>query len=1349
MMRVRLATLSVALVLLVSAVALVLVAAPGRATTYPPSAYHFDGTVTGERSGTSTILMDLNGDGVADLVVGSPYNGTSSRGSVTFYLSAPNATGVIKPFMSAVTTFGWPGSLFGQSMANVGNFHGAGPVLVVGAPLASPNGLTSAGNLTFFYPSAGFDGTPRFWINSTNAGEELGYSVAAAGDMNGDGYADLVAGAPLGNGGNGVAYVYFGGSSPSVTPAMTFTTSSAGAHFGFSVAGNGSVDSNAALDIVVGAPDQSSSTGAAYVIRNLMGTGGSVNRTTVVTGVATGDHFGEAVALGDFNGDTFSDVAVGAPDASSGAGTVTVLNGGSHFNGGITMTLTGQPGESLGASVAAGNFHRDPYTDLLVGAPTSTINSTGVGRAYAFYGGPTLSSAPNLTLVPGTGDMAFGSSVSVGGDFNADGGPDFAVGDAQFTSGSHSNAGRTAVYAGTIVPTFTNPVILGWVCQPNTWKPSSKTCVGLAGFSMALLQAGAIVKTATTLANGSFSFTAVPGTYTINATLFPYISNSTSLTVGFNTGYTVLIFPLRTPMVYGIAKDAVNRTAFPGVTVALYNATGALVNATVTPGTPSRNYSIYIPTAFLPAVGASLGLTVKMWDATHYLNSTSVTVRRNQTVNGTMFLNRFPAISGVVRDVSTTLPVAGATIQLTQGAKVLATTSATNQGAYSLVAVNATVPNNVYFNVTASKYERTQLVLAVNQNTSYPQTLLLMQSDTIAPTSQISPLLTTFTNTAIVTVTATATDNYPNNVAQVQLYYRFNNTGNFAVWGADTTAPYVFSVNTTALSGDGSYAFYTIATDYGGNAQAKPGGNMTWTIVDTHKPNSRPAALPTYETQANFTITATAYDWNAIAQVALYFRKGTSGAYSLLSADTTSPYRWFFNTTLLGTGDGSYQFYTLATDAAGNVEAVPATADTQTTVDTTPPTLTVTAPTASQVVGTGWVNVTWTASDATSGIAKFDVKLDSGAWVHAGTKLYYNFTHVADGSHSVSVNATDLAGNSKTVTVAFTVSTITPVVAISTPASGAYVTSASVAVTWTVTNTGAGLASMQVRLDGGAWTTLAASATSYTFTSVADGSHTAYVQAVGLNGAQGVASVAITVDTTPPSLTVTAPTTNTWTKSTSVVVTYTVADPTSGVLRVMLSVDGGTAVNVTGVGNYTVANLVDGTHTISLTATDKAGNSGTVSVTVKVDTVPPVVTITAPTSGATLSADNVTISWAATDTGSGVSLTEVSVDGGAFKTVTGTSTSITGLANGNHTVIVRVTDAAGNQNTASVTFKVTQPTVAPPPGLDPLVIAAIALAVVVIVVALAAVLYMRRRKPKAPETAEPKPEEQPKKGGET
>ena len=498
MLRHRVVSLSVVCLLVASAIVLGWFAGIGRATTYPSAAFHVDGTVANEFSANSVALLDLNSDGVADLAVGAPFNGTGglkNAGSVSFFLSQVVGSAIV-PFQHVITVSGSAaGDLFGWSLANVGDVSGLGPALAVGAPHASPGGHAQAGNITLFFPSATFGGKAGAWINSTNAGENLGYSIAPGGDVNGDNFADLLAGAPFcstGAAAGGCAYIFYGGSPhPSLTPSLSFDSAVVGAHFGWSVAGNGSVDGTSALDLVVGAPNYTSgglaARGAAYVIRNPTGT----VRTSIVPGAGAGDEFGFSVALGDFNGDAIDDVAVGAPynsGAFTQAGDVSIIYGGSPFKTTIGAILNGRAADEwFGYALASGNFHRDNLDDLLIGAPGSTINATGIGRAYGYYGSPLPWTAANLTLVPGvSGAYAFGASVTVGGNFTVGGGPGYVVGDPQFQVGSKVNVGRAYMYAGDIVPTQNFPRVLGWVCVPYTLTGGTNPCSGLAGFAVTL-----------------------------------------------------------------------------------------------------------------------------------------------------------------------------------------------------------------------------------------------------------------------------------------------------------------------------------------------------------------------------------------------------------------------------------------------------------------------------------------------------------------------------------------------------------------------------------------------------------------------------------------------------------------------------------------------------------------------------------------------------------------------------------------------------------------------------------------------------------------------------------------------
>lgn len=1232
-------SLCVVWLLVASAIVLGLFVAPARAASYPPAAYHMDGTNANEFSANSVALLDLNKDGVTDLAVGAPFNGTgalTNAGSVTFFLSQLVGSTIV-PFSHTITVFGAAGGdLFGWSLANVGNVNGAGPALAVGAPHAHPGGLALAGNITLFFPSASFDGKPGATINSAHAGENLGYSLAGGGDINGDGLDDILSGAPLCNAGalaGGCAYVFYGGTPrPDQVPDLTFDSSVAGAHLGSSIAGNGSVDGSGTMDIVAGAPNYTAggllARGAAYIFRNLLGP----VRQSIVAGANAGDQFGFAVALGDFNGDTVADIAIGAPynsDAFTQAGEVSVIYGASPFKPAVGLVLHGLVADEwFGLELAAGDFHKDNLADLLVGAPGSTVNATGVGRAYAFYGSAAPWTAANLTLVPGlSGAHAFGASLAIGGNFTKGGGPSFAVGDPQFQVGSRSNEGRAYVYAGDIVPVQAPARIRGWVCVPFTFTGGTNPCVGRAGFTVSLEPT--TLPPVTSTANGSFSFSAAEGTYWLNTTLFPYIDNSTRFSVLFNQVKTIFVFPFTIPIVAGNATDAVNRTKYAGVTVALYNATNVLVNTTTTD--TSGAYSMYIPPAFFPSVGGFTTLTVKMWDAAHYTNTTSVAIRRNQTSYANMFLNRFPVVSGTVFDQRTALPISGATVQATQGTRTVVTGTTNNRGLYTLVATNASVPRTLYLNVTASGYGRGQTSLTVNQNGSYSLIDVYLLADRSPPTSNVWPLLPMYTTTTVFGLSANASDN--NGVQQVQLWYRFNNTGNYVQYAVDTAAPYTFSFNSTLARGNGRYAFYTLAVDYAGNTETPPTTNDTWTWVDTVKPS-----------------------------------------------------------------------------------------------------LTVTKPTAGQALPVSWVNVTWTARDAGSGLASVDVRLDSGSWTHAGSASYLNLTAIPDGNHNVTVNATDRAGNSRSVTVAFSVNTAAPAVRFSSPTNNSVTGSNSVVLSWTITNPGTGLTSLQVALDSGTWQSLSLSATSYAFTSLADGSHNLWVRATTAN-AQTTVYLRVTIDTTAPTATITSPTGDPWVNVTSESIAFSASDATSGLATLTLSLDNATGVSVTGQTTYTLTGLTDGNHEAQLTATDNAGNVATATADFRVDTTKPAVTFSAPTDGATVTSSSVAVQWLATDAGSGLASVQLSLDGGTPQTVTpGGTQTFTGLADGLHSVLIKATDAAGNVRSATISFTVNTQLL----GNNALAYGLIG-AVIVVAVVIALVVW-RMRKPKAPETSAPKEE---------
>jgi hypothetical protein len=353
--------------------------------------------------------------------------------------------------------------------------------------------------------------------------------------------------------------------------------------------------------------------------------------------------------------------------------------------------------------------------------------------------------------------------------------------------------------------------------------------------------------------------------------------------------------------------------------------------------------------------------------------------------------------------------------------------------------------------------------------------------------------------------------------------------------------------------------------------------------------------------------------------------------------------------------DGAHTVSVRATDATGNVDAIPATRSF--TVDTVAPDTNITGgPTGP----TGNTTPAFTFT-STEGGSTFQCKLDAGAF--AGCSSPFTTTALADGAHTVQVRAIDAAGNTDGAPAsrAFTVDATPPDTTITGGPSG-LTTVASPSFTFTSTEPGS---TFECRRG----TTLFAPCTSPFGTGgLADGSYTVEVRAIDAVGnADGSPdSRAFTIDTAPPDTTITAGPGGATNDSTP---SFTLASTDTG-SSFECQVDAGAF--ATCASPFTPAALADGAHTVQVRATDPAGNvDGTpVSRAFTVDTAPPDTTITSgPTSGNTPA-------FAFTSTETGATF-ECRVDTGAFATCTSPFTT-PALTDGAHTVDVRAVDAAGN-----------------------------------------------------------------------
>lgn len=397
-----------------------------------------------------STVGDVNGDGYGDVLVGAVTltNGQALEGAGLLYLGSSTGIPATAFLQYELNT---SGANMGESVSGAGDVNGDGySDFLIGAKLYGVNG----GATVYHGGTYGVATAPSVTRYSASNGARLGWSVSNAGDVNGDGYSDIVAGAPdatNGQAGEGLAYVHYGGTSGlSSVPNVILELNVAGARFGASVSSAGDVNGDGYADVVVGAP-LSGGTGRAYIFMG--GPGGLAPAPALTLSGTAGAEFGAAVSTaGDVNSDGYADVVIGSP----GTSTARVFAGTSAGLGvAVHALLTGTAGSRFGAAVAtAGDVNGDGFSDVIIGAPLFSNGQANEGAAFVFHGGyPALGTVPISQLEVNQANARLGISVAGAGDMNANGYFEVVVGADQWSSGQANEGGAFVFYgsaAGTL-----------------------------------------------------------------------------------------------------------------------------------------------------------------------------------------------------------------------------------------------------------------------------------------------------------------------------------------------------------------------------------------------------------------------------------------------------------------------------------------------------------------------------------------------------------------------------------------------------------------------------------------------------------------------------------------------------------------------------------------------------------------------------------------------------------------------------------------------------------------------------------------------------------------------------------
>jgi hypothetical protein len=464
-------------------------------TDFPnPARLTIDGGASQDYAGSAIAAADLNGDGAADIIIGAPSadpGGRLSAGTVYVVYGGPNISGNV--FLTT-TTFTGPrlsgkASLdqFGESLA-VGDFNGDGVAdLAVGASFS----LSSKGTVYLFFGRVGSFSSvdlasqqAPLTVTGAQAEDRAGGAIAL-GDLDGDGLDELIIGArrasPSGRASAGQVHIIRGSRTFSGTvdlatsPGIVIKGPTAGEEFGSSLA-TGDVDGDGKDDLLIGAqfasPSGRSKAGAAYLVK---GRSPLVNIDLAsqpadlkIIGAAANDYLGNAVALGDLDGNNRADLVLGANGRLTSRGAAYgLLWGSSGLTGTVDLAsqtpwavLEGANSfDDLGGAVGTGDLDLDGAADLLAGAsradPSPSRQNFGIlyglaGVRTTVQHSPLAVATPDLEVWGANPGDRTAAAFAVA-DITKDAKPDLIIAAPRADSFLGVQAGRIYLLAGPCV----------------------------------------------------------------------------------------------------------------------------------------------------------------------------------------------------------------------------------------------------------------------------------------------------------------------------------------------------------------------------------------------------------------------------------------------------------------------------------------------------------------------------------------------------------------------------------------------------------------------------------------------------------------------------------------------------------------------------------------------------------------------------------------------------------------------------------------------------------------------------------------------------------------------------------
>ena len=336
--------------------------------------------------------------------------------------NSTNASGIDPSvqFHSSQIIVGQNASSFGMNTANIGDFNADG---YEDFAITAERENNSAGTVYIYFGGDNADTRADLVFKGTGDWQDVGRAVSSAGDFNGDGFDDFMITTSNSGTNNPKVELYYGGPNYDIYPDVTFTADYRSVSFGSRLAKLGDINgdgfddvavTNSTINIFLGQSEKSTALMPSYIING----------------------YGDTFAFcGDINGDGFEDVLVG----NGGINEAYIFAGGENFDVEPDVVFKGSSGSGFGYSLAGGgDINNDGFSDVVIGASSSSTNGTNSGSAYVLLGNSEIFVSyylaafgypTNYTFNGSTENERFGNAVAIVKDMNGDGFDEIAVGE--------------------------------------------------------------------------------------------------------------------------------------------------------------------------------------------------------------------------------------------------------------------------------------------------------------------------------------------------------------------------------------------------------------------------------------------------------------------------------------------------------------------------------------------------------------------------------------------------------------------------------------------------------------------------------------------------------------------------------------------------------------------------------------------------------------------------------------------------------------------------------------------------------------------------------------------------------